>query len=103
MPNFISVPQAITLGAIATATAPAATLMVVRQYKAEGPLTRLLLPIVALDDAVGLVVFAVSFGIAKTMVSGNIDLISIILNPIIEIACSLLLGALMGWLLTQLE
>ena len=78
MPNVLSVPQAITLGAIATATAPAATLMVVRQYKADGPLTRLLLPIVALDDAVGLVVFAVSFGIAKTMVSGEMDLISII-------------------------
>lgn len=103
MPGVISVPQAITLGAIATATAPAATLMVVRQYKAHGPLTKLLLPIVALDDAVGLVVFAVSFGIAKTMVSGNFDLISIILTPIIEIACSLLLGALMGWILTQLE
>lgn len=103
MPDRISVPQAITLGAIATATAPAATLMVVRQYKAHGPLTRLLLPIVALDDAVGLVVFAVSFGIAKTMVSGNMDLISIILNPLIEIACSLILGAVMGWVLTQLE
>lgn len=103
MPDRISVPQAITLGAIATATAPAATLMVVRQYKANGPLTRLLLPIVALDDAVGLVVFAVSFGIAKTMVSGDMDLISIILNPIIEIACSLALGTLMGWILTQLE
>ena len=103
MPGVITVPQAITLGAIATATAPAATLMVVRQYKAHGPLTKLLLPIVALDDAVGLVVFAVSFGIAKTMVSGNFDLISIILTPIIEIACSLLLGALMGWILTQLE
>ncbi len=103
MPGKISIPQAITLGAIATATAPAATLMVVRQYKAKGPLTRLLLPIVALDDAVGLVVFAVSFGIAKTMVSGNVDLISIILNPLIEIVCSLGLGAIMGWVLTQLE
>lgn len=103
MPDIIAVPQAITLGAIAAATAPAATLMVVRQYKANGPLTRLLLPIVALDDAVGLVVFAVSFGIAKTMVSGDMDLISIILNPIIEIACSLALGTLMGWILTQLE
>ena len=102
-PNVITVPQAIILGAIATATAPAATLMVVRQYKAKGPLTKLLLPIVALDDAVGLVVFAVSFGIAKTMVSGNFDLISIILTPIIEIVCSLLLGAVMGWVLTQLE
>lgn len=103
MPDKLSVPQLITMGAIATATAPAATLMVVRQYKAHGPLTRLLLPIVALDDAVGLVVFAVSFGIAKTMMSGSVDLISIIVNPIIEIVFSLLLGAVMGWVLTQLE
>ena len=103
MPDKLTVAQAITLGAIATATAPAATLMVVRQYKAKGPLTQLLLPIVALDDAVGLIVFAVSFGIAKTLVSGTIDLISIFVNPLIEIVCSLLLGAFMGWLLTQLE
>lgn len=103
MPDKLSLPQVITLGAIATATAPAATLMVVRQYKAKGPLTSLLLPIVALDDAVGLIVFAVSFGIAKTLVSGSVDIISIIVNPIIEIVCSLLLGAIMGWLLTQLE
>ncbi len=99
----LSVPQAITLGAIATATAPAATLMVVRQYKAKGKLTDLLLPIVALDDAVGLIVFAVSFGIAKTLISGQIDLVSIIVNPIVEIVCSLVLGAIMGWVLTQLE
>ncbi len=103
MPDKLSVPQAITLGAIATATAPAATLMVVRQYKANGPLTKLLLPIVALDDAVGLIVFAVSFGIAKTLVSGSADIVSIIVNPLVEIVCSLLLGAIMGWLLTQLE
>ncbi len=103
MPEKLSVAQAITLGAIATATAPAATLMVVRQYKAKGPLTSLLLPIVALDDAVGLVVFAVSFGIAKTLVSGAVDLVSILVNPLVEIVGSLLLGALMGWLLTLLE
>ncbi|MBE7044367.1 MAG: sodium:proton antiporter [Ruminococcaceae bacterium] len=103
MPEKLSVAQAITLGAIATATAPAATLMVVRQYKAKGPLTSLLLPIVALDDAVGLIVFAVSFGIAKTLVVGNLDMISIIVNPMVEIVASLLLGAVMGWILTQLE
>ncbi len=103
MPDKLTLPQVITLGAIATATAPAATLMVVRQYKAKGPLTKLLLPIVALDDAVGLVVFAVSFGVAKTLVSGSVDLFSIFVNPIIEIICSLALGAIMGWLLTQLE
>ena len=103
MPEKHSVAQLITLGAIATATAPAATLMVVRQYKANGPLTKLLLPIVALDDAVGLIVFAVSFGIAKSLVSGSVDLISIIVNPLVEIVASLALGALMGWVLTQLE
>ncbi|MBQ8278551.1 MAG: cation:proton antiporter [Roseburia sp.] len=103
MPDKLTLAQAITLGSIATATAPAATLMVVRQYKAKGPVTKLLLPIVALDDAVGLIVFAVSFGIAKTLVSGTIDLVSIIINPLIEIVCSLVLGAFMGWLLTQLE
>lgn len=103
MPHWLTLPQVLTLGAIATATAPAATLMVVRQYKAHGPLTRLLLPIVALDDAVGLVVFAVSFGIAKTLVSGTVDMVSLLVNPLIEIAASLLLGAVMGWVLTQLE
>ncbi len=103
MPDKLTLPQTLVLGAIATATAPAATLMVVRQYKAEGPLTKLLLPIVALDDAVGLIVFAVSFGIAKTMISGNLDMVSIIVNPLLEIVCSLGLGAIMGWILTQLE
>lgn len=103
MPDKLSVPQLITLGAIATATAPAATLMVVRQYKAKGPLTDLLLPIVALDDAVGLIVFAVSFGIAKTLGTGVVDMVSVIVNPLVEIACSLALGAVMGWILTQLE
>ncbi len=103
MPEKLSAAQAITLGAIATATAPAATLMVVRQYKAKGPLTDLLLPIVALDDAVGLAVFAVSFGIARTMVNSQLDLVSILVNPLVEILASLTLGAIMGWLLTQLE
>ena len=103
LPDKLTVAQAITLGAIATATAPAATLMVVRQYKAKGPLTDLLLPIVALDDAVGLVVFAVSFGIARTLSSGVVDLVSILVNPLVEIAASLALGAVLGWILTQLE
>lgn len=102
-PEIISLPAAITLGAIASATAPAATLMVVRQFKAKGELTNLLLPIVALDDAVGLVVFAVSFGIAKVMSSGEINVLSIVLEPIIEIVCSLLLGVLAGYVLTKLE
>lgn len=103
MPDKLSLPQVIVLGAIATATAPAATLMVVRQYKAKGPLTDLLLPIVALDDAVGLIVFAISFGIAKTLMSGVVDFVSIFINPLVEITLSLLFGAVMGWILTQME
>lgn len=103
MPEKLSLPAAITLGAIATATAPAATLMVVRQYKAKGDLTSLLLPIVALDDAVGLVVFAISFGAAKAMNSGAVDLISIAVEPLIEIVLSLILGAVLGYVLTLLE
>ena len=103
MPQALSVPAAITLGAIAAATAPAATLMVVRQYKAKGPLTDLLLPIVALDDAVGLVLFAVSFGIAKALGSGVVDIYTIVVNPIIEITASLVLGALAGLALTHIE
>ena len=102
-PDVLSMPAAVTLGAIATATAPAATLMVVRQYKAKGELTGLLLPIVALDDAVGLVVFAVSFGVARAMQSGAMDLVSVLVNPFIEIVASLGLGALAGFVLTKLE
>ena len=103
MPDKLTAAQAITLGAIATATAPAATLMVVRQYKAKGPVTDLLLPVVALDDAVGLIVFAISFGIARTLSSGVTDLVAILVTPLVEIVASLILGALLGWLLTLLE
>ena len=102
-PEKLPLPVAITLGAIATATAPAATLMVVRQYKAKGKLTGLLLPVVALDDAVGLIVFAVSFGIARTLKSGNADVIAIVFEPLIEIVLSLGLGTVMGIILTHIE
>ncbi len=103
MPDKLSAEAAIVLGAISTATAPAATLMVVRQYKAKGKLTDILLPVVALDDAVGLVVFAISFGIANSLVVGKTDLIGIIVEPLVEIVASLFLGSLMGWVLTLLE
>ena len=103
-PDFISLPAAITLGAIATATAPAATLMVVKQYKAKGPLTEILLPVVALDDAVGLIVFSISFGVAKALVpGGTVSLISIIVEPLLEVILSIGLGALMGVLFTYSE
>ena len=98
MPDKLPLSCAITLGAVATATAPAATLMVVKQYKAEGPLTKMLLPVVALDDVVGLIVFAISFGIAKAIEQGTIDMISVLINPIVEVVASLTLGALIGLL-----
>ena len=103
VPDKLPLPSAIVLGAVASATAPAATLMVVRQYKSKGPLTDILLPIVALDDAVGLILFAISFGIAKALMSGRIDLISILLEPVLEVVLSLGLGALMGALFTFFE
>lgn len=99
----LPISMVITLGAIAAATAPAATLMVVRQYKAKGAVTDILLPVVALDDAVGLTVFAVSFGVAQAMVQGSVDAASVFLTPILEIVLSLAFGAAMGFVLTFLE
>ncbi len=103
MPDKLSLSAAIVLAAVATATAPAATLMVVKQYKAKGPLTDILLPVVALDDAVGLIVFAVSFGVAKSISLGTINVINVIFEPIVEIVLSLGLGAVMGLLFTFVE
>ncbi len=102
-PHILSLPAAITLGAIASATAPAATLMVVRQYKADGPLTRLLMLVVAIDDAVGLLLFSVSFGIATALSQGQVSLLAVVVEPILEIVLSLLLGSAMGWLLNWVE
>ncbi len=103
-PNAISVEAAIVLGAVATATAPAATLMVVRQYKAKGKLTDILLPVVAIDDAVGLVVFAVSFGIAQSMNSGAaLSVISVLVEPLLEVMLSLILGIVLGILFSFAE
>ena len=102
-PEVISLPCAITLGAIASATAPAATLMVVRQYKANGPLTRLLMLVVAIDDAVGLLLFSVSFGIASALAHGQVSVLAVVIEPILEIVLSLALGAAMGWLLNWTE
>ncbi len=101
--DILPLPAAILLGAIASATAPAATLMVVRQYKAKGPLTGILLPIVALDDAVGLILFAVSAGIAKAMINGQVSLVSIVVEPLLEIVFSLVLGAVIGFVLSWAE
>ena len=103
MPDKLPLQAAVVLGAIASATAPAATLMVVKQYKAKGPVTDILLPVVALDDAVGLVLFAISFGIAKAIGAGDANIVSIVLEPILEVVCSLSLGAIMGFLFNFCE
>ena len=103
MPDKLSIPSVITLGAIATATAPAATLMVINQYKAKGKLTDILLPVVAIDDAVGLIVFAISLGVAKVISTGEYNLMTIILEPLLEIIVSLGIGAIVGTILTKSE
>ncbi len=95
----VDVPLALLLGAIALATAPAATLMVVRQYKAHGPVTQMLLPVVAMDDALGLMVFSISASVAQGMLGGEITVQSMVLTPIIEIVGSIALGGALGWLL----
>lgn len=96
VPDKLPLSAAIVLGAIASATAPAATLMVVKQYNAHGELTSLLLPIVALDDAVGLIIFAVSNGIGQAIETGTLSVVTILANPIIEIVLSLGTGAALG-------
>ena len=102
-PELISLSSASVLGAIAAATAPAATLMVVKQYKAKGPLTKLLLMVVAIDDAVGLILFALSFGIATALESGSVSLVSVRVEPILEIVLSIILGCVLGWALNKME
>lgn len=93
------VPQALLLGAIALATAPAATLMVVRQYKAKGPVTQMLLPVVAMDDALGLMVFSISSSVAAALLGGEMTVQSMIISPLVEIVGSLALGSVLGFML----
>ena len=102
IPEKFPLEAAIILGAVASATAPAATLMVVKQYKAKGPVTSTLLPVVALDDAVGLVLFSVSFGIANA-ISNEASVLSIIVEPLIEVVISIALGTIMGYIFTFIE
>ncbi len=103
MPDTLSLEAAIVLGAVASATAPAATLMVVKQYKAKGPVTDILLPVVALDDAVGLVLFAISFGVARAMNAGTVSITAVVVEPILEVVLSLALGATMGFIFNFCE
>lgn len=96
----VDLPIVFTMSAIATATAPAATLMVVRQYKAHGPVTDTLLPVVAFDDAIGLMIFSICFALAQTFTSvAEISFKTIVILPLIEIVLSVFVGALLGVLL----
>ena len=97
VPGEYRVPRALLLGAIAAATAPAATLLVVRQYKAKGPVTDTLLPVTAFDDAVGLMIFSLCFALAQAFASGDaLTVQAIVLDPLREIGLSLLTGGVMG-------
>ncbi len=90
-------PLCLALGAIAAATAPAATLMVVRQYKANGPVTKMLLPVVAMDDALGLMLYAIMMAVARTLVDGSaLSVMTLLVEPLLQIVCSLGLGVLLG-------
>ena len=96
-PDYISIELVLTLAAIASATAPAATLMVIKQYQARGPLVDTLLPVVALDDAAALILFAIFFQIANTFASGvPLSIYTVLLKPLIEIAISLVSGLVIG-------
>lgn len=89
----------IMLGAIAAATAPAQTIMVIQQYKAKGSLTKMLLSVVALDDAVALIGFGFATTIVKTMSNTNINIAALILKPLLEITISTTIGICMGFIL----
>ncbi len=93
---------AVSLGAIATATAPAATLMVIHQYNAKGPVTNILMPVVALDDAIGLMVFSISLSVSKLLAlgSGKVSVVEMLVDPVLEILLSLVVGAVIGVILT---
>lgn len=102
-----NLPLILTLGAVATATAPAATLMVIKQYKAKGKVTDTLLPVVAFDDAVGLILFSISFSIAQVFAKqqagiggAGINVMDILVHPLLEIVLSLGIGCIIGLLLT---
>lgn len=87
----------LTLGAIACATAPAATLMVIKQYNARGPLVDTLIPVVAFDDAVALIAFSILFSISKSIAgAAELSFVGIIVVPLIEIVASLALGTILG-------
>ncbi len=100
IPGEHRLPRALLLGAIAAATAPAATLLVVRQYKARGPVTETLLPVTAFDDAIGLMIFSLCLALAIAFSAGEgLTVQAVVLEPLREIGLSLLVGGVAGGLL----
>ncbi len=96
----------IVLASIAAATAPAATLMVIKQYKAKGPLVNTLLPIVALDDAIGIIIFGVSLEIAKSLslsTNSAFSIKSAIFMPILDLGLAIIIGFVVGFLISYLS
>lgn len=106
-PNFNQtyLPLAIVIGAISCATAPAATVAIIHEYRAKGPLTNTLLPVIALDDALCIVVYAISLSIADTLVAGlkTISFYQILIFPVLNIAGAILLGTGLGLALIYLR
>jgi Kef-type K+ transport system membrane component KefB len=99
-----STATALLLGACAAATAPAATFMVVREYKANGPLTNYLLMAVTFDDAVGIILFDIAISIVRVLLKGgHVGLLSALINPSKDIFLSLIIGASMGFVLSKTE
>ena len=102
-PDLISWQIVLTLSAIASATAPAATLMVIKQYNARGPLVNTLLPVVALDDAAALILFAILFQLATALSGGTINVYNILVKPLLEITISLAVGVVLGFLISLMN
>lgn len=98
--GVIELPVVFVLGAIATATAPAATLLVVHQYNAKGPVTDTLLPVVAIDDAIGLIIFSISLAVSQALAGGSALTIAVLWEPIKEILLSLAIGAALGFIVS---
>jgi Kef-type K+ transport system membrane component KefB len=95
----ISLPVALVLGAIATATAPAPIMLLTRKYRAKGPLTDTLLPLVGMDDAVGIVLFGVLLSIANSINTGaELSVKEMLSGPSLELLFSLIVGILVGLL-----
>lgn len=88
----------LVLGSIAAATAPAATIMVIKQYKARGPVTETLLSVVAIDDATALIMYSISIAIATALSGGSANTADLVLKPVIEIGGALVVGAILGFL-----